>query len=273
MRSNEAKGDGTLYSTETAARRAFAALAVLHVLLLTVGYFSLAPAFGFPDILRVPAIERLARFHERQAEISIAYYLMTLSGLTQIMLAVTAHRALSDRDTTLALGALVGGILAGAWQAMGFLRWVIVVPFLSDAARQPMNEEAVALMEGLLNRYAGMAIGEHLGFIGQGAWTLLFSLAAATSRLIPTGLAAIGVVFGALFFVSSLEQLGGPFAWFGQATTPLTAAWFAWLLALAASFLMMRPGRPTRFGALGWIAFALLLAALLSLTVLGDAIS
>ncbi len=67
-------------------------------------------------------------------------------------------------DTTLAL---VAGVLGGAFRMMGFFRWPIAVPYLAEQMAAAPTEEmrsVVALLEGLINRYAGMTIGEHLGF-------------------------------------------------------------------------------------------------------------
>lgn len=250
-------------------RVAFCAVAIIHVALLTAGFFALAPAFGFPDVLRAPAADRLTAFRAEQATIVAAYYAMALSGLTQVALAILAHRSLNARDTTLALGALVAGVLGGAWQAMGFIRWAITVPYLAEAmaGAQGSTAETVALMEGLLNRYAGMAVGEHLGFLGQGFWTLLFACAALASRLMPVLLGAVGAAFGVAFLIASLEQLGGPFAVFGQITTPLTAAWFAWLLMSGVALARAGKSDKAPFGALSLAALAILMGGLVWLAV------
>lgn len=253
-----------------AARRTFLVVAVLHFALLTGGFFALAPLFGFPDILRAPAAERLAAFRAHEGAIVAGYYAMALSGLTQIALAVLGHRSLAARDTTLALGALVAGVLGGAWQAMGFIRWAITVPFLAAAMAEATGETArtVELLEGLLNRYAGMAVGEHLGFVGQGLWTLLFAAAAFASKSLPRALCVTGWLFGVAFLAASLEQLGGPFAALGQITTPLTAAWFAWLVMTGAALARAGGGERAPFGAVSVIAYALLAAALVAVTQL-----
>jgi hypothetical protein len=93
----------------------------------------------------------------------------------------------------------------------------------------------VALLEGLLNRYAGMTIGEHLGFLGQGAWTLLVSLAMFRGALFAWPYGVVGVVLGALILAGSLEQLGGPFEAIGFLSAPVSASWLGWLLMCGVS--------------------------------------
>ncbi|MBL8551378.1 MAG: DUF4386 domain-containing protein [Hyphomonadaceae bacterium] len=247
-------------SSVQGTRRAFLVVGIVHVALLTGGFFALAASFGFPDILRAPAAERLAAFHANQGAIVAAYYAMALTGITQIALAGLGYRAVDARGSTLAVLALVFGVLGGAWQAMGFIRWAITIPYLADASAAGADPATITLMEGLLNRYAGMAVGEHLGFVGQGLWTLLISFAGLAAATAPRGLSYIGIAFGVGLLVASLEQLGGPFEALGPIATSITAAWFGWLLMLGVSFARGKADARAPFGIVSWIALAALAA-------------
>ncbi len=208
-------------------------VSLIHVGLLSAGFLILADQFSFPEILRASSQERLALFQQNQAIIVPAYYMMGLSGLTQIMLAVLFHQSFARAGSTLLTAALVAGVLAGAFQMMGFMRWPIAVPYLAEQmALAPTAEmrAVVAMLEGLLNRYAGMVLGEHLGFLAQGAWTMLISLAMFRGQLFAWPYGAVGFVLGALIGVSAFEQLGGPFEVIGFLSAPVSAAWLGWLL-------------------------------------------
>jgi hypothetical protein len=98
----------------------------------------------------------------------------------------------------------------------------------------------IALLEGLLNRYAGMVIGEHLGFLAQGTWTLLVSLAMFRGRLFAWPYGLVGLVLGVLIIVSAFEQLGGPFEAIGFLSAPVSAAWLGWLLMCGVSLARTR---------------------------------
>jgi len=209
------------------------ALTLVHVGLLSVGFLILADQFSFPEILRATSQERLALFRAHQGLIVPAYYMMGMSGLTQIALAVMFHQSFARSGSTLLIAALVAGVLGGAFQAMGFMRWPIAIPYLAEqmaSAPTPEMQSVVALLEGLLNRYAGMVVGEHLGFLGQGFWTVLISAAMFRGPLFAWPYGAVGFVLGALIVVSSLEQLGGPFEMIGMVSAPVSAAWLGWLL-------------------------------------------
>ena len=136
-------------------------LTLLHAALLVSGFLILADQFSFPEILRASSQERLGLFHQNQTIITGAYYLMALTGLTQVVLAVMFHQSFARPGSTLLQLALVSGILAGVFQVLGFIRWPIAVPYLADQMAQASTDEMraiVGLLEGLLNRYAGMAI-------------------------------------------------------------------------------------------------------------------
>lgn len=147
--------------------RAFLWVALLHVALISAGFLILAASFQFPEILRESAQTRLALFTQSQGTIVPAYYMMGMTGLTQIALAVLLHRAFAAPQSALLLLALVAGVLGGAFQAMGFLRWPIAIPYLAQAmahATTPEAQATVALLEGTLNRYAGMVVGSIWAF-------------------------------------------------------------------------------------------------------------
>lgn len=214
------------------------AVSLVHVGLLSAGFLILADQFSFPDILRASPEVRLALFRQNQGLIVPAYYMMGLSGLTQIILAVLFHQSFAKPGSTLLLAALMAGVLGGAFQMMGFMRWPIAVPYLAEQMASAPTAEmrgVVAMLEGLLNRYAGMVLGEHLGFIGQGAWTVLISLAMFRGQLFAWPYGLVGVVLGGLILASSMEQLGGSFEAIGFLSAPVSAAWLGWLLMLGIS--------------------------------------
>jgi hypothetical protein len=62
--------------------------------------------------------------------------------------------------------------------------------------------------------------------------------------------------------------LGGPFAAFGQVTTPLTAAWFAWTILSGFALARAGAGESKPFGIVSIGAYALLMAALVGVTMM-----
>jgi hypothetical protein len=250
------------------SRQTYAAafvVALVHVSLLAGGFLVLVDQFHFPEILRASSQERLALFSKNAALIVPAYYAMGLSGLTQISIAVLFHRSFARQGSTILLLALVAGVSAGLLQAMGFMRWPIAVPFLAEqmaAASTPDGQAMVALVEGTLNRYAGMVIGEHLGFLGQGFWTLFVSVAMLSGVLFSRVYGVVGVLLGLAILVSSLEQLGGPFERLGMVSATASAAWLGWLLVCGISLLRTKEGTGPKFGVMSALALLGLMGGL-----------
>jgi hypothetical protein len=197
-----------------------------------------------------------------------AYYMMGLSGLTQIMLAVMFHQSFARPGSTLLVAALTAGVLGGAFQMMGFMRWPIAVPYLAEQmAAAPSDEirNVIALLEGLLNRYAGMVVGEHLGFLGQGLWTVLISAAMLRGPLFAWPYGLVGLVLGGLIVFASLEQLGGPFAAIGFLSAPVSAAWLGWLLMCGISLARTQAdGQGPKFFLVSALALVVIMGALVA---------
>jgi hypothetical protein len=159
-------------------------------------------------------------------------------------------------------------VLGGAFQLMGFMRWPIAVPYLAEQMAAATNDDVrsmVALLEGLLNRYAGMVLGEHLGFLGQGFWTLLISAAMLRGPLFAWPYGVVGLVLGGLIIVSAMEQLGGPFEAIGFLSAPVSAAWLGWLLMCGVSLARTNTqGQGPKFFVVSAVALVLVMAALVA---------
>lgn len=220
-------------------------LAVLHAILAGGAFLVLAAVFGFPDILREPAAVSLAKFAENPATIRAAYYAFTLSSLLIIPLALIVRRAL-DRDGSLLLGvATAFGVLSGLTQILGFSRWTILVPYLAetyvDPASSQTTREAIVVAYEVFNRYAGMTLGEHFGWVFQGGWVLLLAVAIIRSRVLPRWVGPSGIVIAALILISTLEQFRFGFeAPLELANTIGTTAFPFWLIALTISLWRAR---------------------------------
>lgn len=118
----------------------------------------LAQIFDYPAILRRPAAEILAAFASGGPSLILTWYAFALAAL--LFLPVGMAHAMGagriGRFPALAVAAAVAGALAGLVQAMGLLRWVMVVPGLVGA-------EGAETSFAMIHAFAGVALGEHLG--------------------------------------------------------------------------------------------------------------
>lgn len=217
-----------------------AAVAILaHVLLVYAAFTMLAVVFDFPEVLRRPATERLDLFQRVQGVVRPAYWVLTLTGFTQIGLAVFLHQAFRDRGRTLLMLGLVFGVVAGALQALGFVRWVVLTPYLARALSDPavpdVTRQAIALVEGSFNRYAGMAVGEHAATFALGLWTLCLALTMRRDSLFDRRLGSAGLALAPLALVVALEPVGVAPRLLGPLAALAFPAWVVWLVVIAAS--------------------------------------
>lgn len=220
--------------------RTTAVTLILHVLALTIAFNILVVVFEFPDILRAPAEYRLTLFMDNSGVIIPTYYVLALTGLTQILASVLLYETFREKNG-LVLVTAVFGVLTGIFQVLGFIRWPIVVPYFVEAMNHGMSMETIAFVEGMLNRYAGMAIGEHLGFLCQAIWTTLLGVTMVKQDLFDSRLGWAGVGIGLLSVLMALEPLGGALAIFGELTWPVMGAWLIWLVLVGITLLRTHP--------------------------------
>lgn len=215
----------------TNARLATGALLVVVPLVFTAGFTGLQMTFEYPDILRREAGEVLTRFAAGGADLHLYWYAMFAAALGLIPAAI-GFAVLWREDHPYA-AALAGGFgaLAGLVQAMGLLRWVMLVPVL---AAQYVAPGATELQQALAvqgfetaNAYLGMGVGEHMGYF----FTALFTVAVAAliwSRWV--WLSIVGLVVAAMVIAGMAEPFGVPMA--GMINTIGFSVWPLWALAL-----------------------------------------
>ncbi|MCE2995467.1 MAG: DUF4386 domain-containing protein [Cyclobacteriaceae bacterium] len=196
--------------------------------------------FEFPDILRQPASVALKLFHQNQAIIVPAYYAFMASSILYLPItALIKTRVQSFPNDQLWIGLFqFSGIATAIFQVIGLCRWILVVPFLSDAYFDKNTSDSIKPMIELiyetLNHYAGMTIGEHLGFIAMGCWTI------ALTKVIELGrwLQVTGQLIGFLLIAPTIEQFGGTAApLFGVLNFIANTFWTVWILLLSIHFL------------------------------------
>ncbi|WP_338869010.1 DUF4386 domain-containing protein [Spirosoma sp. SC4-14] len=199
----------------------------------------LSARFHFPDILREPASVALPLFAANQSVIVPAYYVFMLSGLLYLPMSILLRRQLSASATQTAGNLLVGlGVATALFQTIGFSRWLFAVPYLADAYEQatanPTLRDSISLLYDTLNRYAGMTIGEHLGFLAMGGWTICLALMLPRPNRFARWFSASGILIGGLIMVSIAEHFGTAQAGlFGLLNFIANTLWSVWMLVLA----------------------------------------
>lgn len=216
---------------------------VLFILLpiaFNVVFFLLQRTFEYPDILRKPTGYILKRFREGGKRLIALWYAFTLAGVLLTPVAILAPRVLAPNDAVFVTLATTVGVLAGLVQCLGLIRWPFLVPYLArtytDPAASQATRDAVDVVFQAFHRYAGVAIGEHLGYLFTSLWSGLIALAMIRSPLVGAWLGWAGLIPAIGIFIGVFEESGFKAA--GAINAISYILWSIWLIVTGIFFLM-----------------------------------
>ncbi len=213
-------------------------LLVLLPLAFNLFYFGLARRFDYPDILRRPTDDILRCFLAGGVGLKLLWYGFMLTAVLFAPLAVLVGQVLADDGGNVVVTAIVVGVLASVVQFLGLARWPFLVPglartYVDPSASESRREAAIVVFESV-HRYLGVAIGECLGYLLTGAWTVLVGVAMLNSALFDAWLAWPGIVIGLLLAIGSLEFVGrfeeNGWKLMGTIVPVAYVAWSLWLV-------------------------------------------
>jgi hypothetical protein len=206
----------------------------------------LSRTFDYPDILRQPTREVLTRFAAGGSRLVLTWWGFAMTAVLLAPAVVLLSHTLADANATVLTLATTTGVLAALVQFLGLIRWPFAVPYLArtaaDPSTSPATEAAVEVTFQTLNRYLGVAVGEHLGYLFTGLWSALAGIALIQSDVLNPGFGVIGIALGPLFLLGAFEFVGPfePNGWkLSAALVPIAyIGWSIWLLAIGAGLLI-----------------------------------
>lgn len=205
-----------------------------------VVFFLLQRNFEYPDILRKPTDYILSRFNAGGKQLIMTWYAFTFTGVLFLPVAFLVHQTLANENTPYMAFATTIGMLAGLVQCLGLIRWPFLVPYLSKTYFEPESSQAtrdsIAVVFQAFHRYAGVAIGEHLGYLFTSIWTALISLAVTQSALFSSWLGWLGFIPAVGIFIGVFEESGFKAA--GAITAISYILWSLWLIVLGVILLL-----------------------------------
>ena len=173
----------------------------------------LAARFEYPDILRRPTAEVLARFSAGGTPLVLTWWAFSLTAMLMVPLVVLLSRAIDDADPTLLAprhhdrrarrARAVPRASSGGPSSCPTSRGRPPTPRPTQA-----RLEAVDVVFQSFNRYLGVAVGERLGYALTGAWTTLAGIALTQTGSAPAWLGVVGIVIGPVLMLCSLEFVG-----------------------------------------------------------------
>jgi uncharacterized protein DUF4386 len=175
-------------------------------------FFLLARLFDYPDILRSPTENILSRFQAGGMRLKLLWFGFMLTAVLLAPLAVLLGQVLARDGLTVVPTATVVGVLAAVVQFLGLARWPFLVPALGrtydDPTSSQATREATLVVFESFHRYLGVAIGECLGYLFTGAWTVLVGVAMLQSSAFEPWVAWPGIAIGLFLVAGSLEFVG-----------------------------------------------------------------
>lgn len=224
-----------------------AILLILVPIAFNVAFFELGRTFDYPNILRKEPDEILRRFEAGGSGLILRWEALLLSALLMLPLAALLAVVLGAAPALTTLSIVVGAT-AAVVQALGLVRWPFAVPELArryvaapEGPEGDASRDAVEVVFATLHRLFGVGIGEHLGYLLTGLWTLLVSASILSTTVLPVWLGIVGILVGVALLIGTLEFVGPnePHGWHLAGTVVPIAyiAWSVWLIALGALLL------------------------------------
>jgi hypothetical protein len=224
-----------------------AALLIAVPIAFNLAFFELGRAFDYPNILRKEPDEILRRFAAGGSGLILRWEALLLSALAMLPLAVLVTVALAP-PAPLAVAGVVMGSAAALVQGLGLVRWPFAVPELArryiaaDGPDAEATRRTIEVVFATLHRLLGVGIGEHLGYLLTGLWTLLVAGSILSTSVLPGWLGLIGVPIGVALLIGTLEFVGPNeergWALAGTIVPIAYIAWSIWLIALGVGFIL-----------------------------------
>lgn len=223
-------------------------LLIVVPVLFNVAFLALGRAFDYPDILRKEPDEILRRFAAGGSGLLLRWELLLLSALAMLPLSAVLAVVLAA-PAALSVLAVVLGASAALVQALGLARWPYGVSELARryvaapaGAEGDATRETVAVTFATLHRLLGVGVGEHLGYLLTGLWTLVVAGSILTTTILPAWLGYVGIPIGVAILVGVFEFMG-PFERDGWKVAGVVVpiayiAWSVWLIALGIGLLI-----------------------------------
>jgi hypothetical protein len=229
------------------AEVAAAVLLIAVPIAFNAAFFELGRAFDYPNILRKEPDEILRRFAAGGSGLVLRWQALLVTALAMLPLVALLAVVLAAPPALAAL-TIVIGTAAALVQALGLVRWPFAVPELArryvaaDGPDADASRRTIELVFATLHRLLGVGIGEHLGYLLTGLWTLLVGASILSTAVVPGWLGVIGLpigvalVIGTLEFVGPNEEEGWPLA--GTIVPIAYVAWSLWLIGLGVFLLI-----------------------------------
>ena len=229
------------------AEVAAAVLLIAVPIAFNVAFFELGRAFDYPNILRKEPDEILTRFAAGGSGLLLRWQALLVSALAMLPLVALLAVVLAAPPALTALSIAIGAA-AALVQVLGLVRWPFAVPELArryvaaDGPDAASTRRTVEVVFATLHRLLGVGIGEHLGYLLTGIWTLLVAASILSTTVLPGWLGVISLPIGIALLIGTVEFVGpnekDGWSLAGTIVPIAYIAWSVWLVALGVFLLL-----------------------------------
>lgn len=211
---------------------------VVIPILFNLCFALLAKTFDYPEILRQPTGHVLQKFSQGGSRLILTWWAFMLTAVAFVPISVSIPGVLESTHEPLNTIVIASGLIAGLVQFIGLSRWVFLVPFLARESETAdlQRMSTIDLIFQSANRFLGVAIGEHLGYLFTGFWSVASGILLIDLDGLSQPLGIVGIVIGVLLLLCSLEFVGinEKNGWiFAAKITPFVyVMWSFWLIGL-----------------------------------------
>ena len=230
------------------AEVAAAILLIAVPIAFNLAFFELGRAFDYPNILRKEPDEILRRFAAGGSGLVLRWQALLVSALAMLPLVALAgrrprarrrrSRRVDRRSARPRRSSRRSASCAGRSPSRSS-------PVATSRPRAPTRRpprRTIEVVFATLHRLLGVGIGEHLGYLLTGLWTLLVAASILSTAVLPGWLGVVGLPIGVALLVGTLEFVGPnekdgwPLA--GTIVPIAYIAWSLWLVALGIALLV-----------------------------------
>lgn len=211
---------------------------VVIPILFNLFFALLAKTFDYPEILRQPTGHVLQKFSQGGSRLILTWWAFMLTAVAFVPISVSLPAVLNSSNQLVNTIVISTGLIAGLVQFFGLSRWVFLVPFLARESKTAdlQKMSTIDLIFQSANRFLGVAVGEHLGYLFTGMWSICAGLLLLNGENSSQIMGVLGFTIGALLMVCSLEFVGKneEKGWNVAAVlTPFVyIAWSLWLISV-----------------------------------------
>ena len=213
---------------------------IIVPIVFNVTFLLLGRAFEYPDILRKPTDYVLRQFQAGGASLRRLWYAFMFSAVLFTPVPVIVQQLFQPEVPSFLVVGTTIGVLAGAVQFLGLIRWPFLVTSLAEmytaSDSTQATREAVVVVFQAFHRYVGVAVGEHLGYLFTSIWTILVCMAILGTQLVSPLLGWLGILPAIGVFIGVFEETGFKAA--GAINAISYLLWSVWLIAFGAALLL-----------------------------------